>query len=286
VASAGRRRIDDHLLLEAASRVTVRDRYLCSLLLDHQVLTTGQLRQVCFPSERTAQLRLVQLHQLRVVDRFRPLTTTGSAPQHWVLDSLGAAIVAAERGVEVGDLSWRRDKTVALAASAQLPHLVGSNGFFCSLLAAARRRPDSELALWWSARRCAAAWGSIVRPDGYGVWTQAGRRSAFLFEHDTGSETLGRLAEKLDRYARLFAATGRSIPVLFSFPGPGRETQARRALRHPDVSVATAALAAGQSPADAVWLPINTNPDRETSGRLALIDLPRPSTPPTPGWPE
>jgi len=286
VASAARRRIDDHLLLEAASRITARDRYLCRLLLDHQVLTTGQLRQVCFPSERMAQLRLVQLHQLRVVDRFRPLTTAGSAPQHWVLDSLGAAIVAAERGVDVSELSWRRDKALAVATSAQLAHLVGSNGFFCSLLATARTQPHTELALWWSARRCAAAWGTIVRPDGYAVWTQAGRRTAFLFEHDTGSETLARLAEKLDRYARLFAATGQSIPVLFSFPGPGRETQARRALRHPEVPVATAALTAGQSPAEPEWLPINTNPDSDSPARLRLADLPKPPTSPTQERPE
>ena len=286
MASAARRRIDDQLVLEAASRVTGRDRYLCRLLLDHQVLTTGQLRQVCFPSERTAQLRLVQLHQLRIVDRFRPLVAVGSAPQHWILDSLGAALLAAERGVEVGELAWRRDKTVALAASAQLAHLVGSNGFFCSLLAAGRHQPETDLALWWSARRCAAAWGAIVRPDGYGVWTQTGRRTGFLLEHDTGSETTGRLAEKLDRYARLFTATGRTIPVLFSFPGPGRETQARWVLRHPDVPVATAVLAAGQSPADPVWLPVSTDPDRESPGRLRLVDLSRPSTPPTQRRPE
>lgn len=279
MVNASRRRIDDQLVLEAAGRVTDRDRYLCRLLLDHQVLTTGQIRQVCFPSERTAQLRLVQLHQLRVLDRFRPLVAVGSAPQHWILDSLGASLLAAEQGVEVSELPWRRDKTVALAASAQLAHLVGANGFFCSLLATARTQPDRELALWWSARRCAAAWGSIVRPDGYGVWTEAGRRTAFLFEHDTGSETTGRLAEKLDRYARLFAATGQTIPVLFSFPGPGRETEARRALRHPDVAVATAALAPGQSPADAVWLPIHTDRDSKDPVRLRLADLPKPCGP-------
>ena len=281
MANASRRRIDDQLVLEAAGRVTGRDRYLCRLLLDHQVLTTGQIRQVCFPSERTAQLRLVQLHQLRVLDRFRPLVAVGSAPQHWILDSLGASLLAAEQGVEVSELPWRRDKTVALAASAQLAHLVGANGFFCLLLATARHQPDAELALWWSARRCAAAWGAIVRPDGYGVWTQGGRRTAFLLEHDTGSETTGRLAEKLDRYARLFAATGQTIPVLFSFPGPGRETEARRVLRHPDVPVATAALAAGQSAADAVWLPVNSDRAGEAPVRVGLADLPKPPDPRT-----
>lgn len=279
MASAARRRVDDQLVLEAANRLTDRDRFLCRLLLDHQVLTTTQIRSVAFQSLRRAQLRLAQLHQLRIVDRFRPLTSEGSAPGHWVLDSLGALVIAAERGVEVSELSWRRDKSVALATNAQLTHLVGVNGFFCSLLAAARRRAGSDLVLWWSARRCAGAWGDIVRPDGYAVWTEAGRRVAFLLEYDNGTETLARLAAKLDRYHQLFTATARQIPVLFSFPGPGREAEARRVLRHPGVPVATASLTPGTSPAEAVWLPIRTDRNGQPRARLADLRQPGPTQP-------
>lgn len=268
MASAARRRIDDALVLEAASRLTERDRYLSRLLLDHQVLTTAQVQEVCFDSERRTQLRLNQLYRLRVLDRFRPLVAKGSAPHHWMLDGLGAAVLAAERGLEVGDLPWRRDKAIALTTSAQLGHLVGVNGFFCSLIAATRRRPDAELVLWWSARRCAGAWGSLVRPDGYGVWAEGGRRVAFCFEHDTGTEALSRLSDKPGRYARLFAAGGRRIWVLFSFPGPGREAEARRVLAHPGVPVATAVLRPGGSPAEAVWLPVG-----EEGPRRRLVDL-------------
>ena len=270
MASAVRRRIDDRLVLEAAGRLTERDRYLCRLLADHQVLTTEQIRSVGFDSQRRTQLRLCQLRQLRVLDRFQPLARIGSAPQHWILDTLGALVLAAEKGIDPSELAWRRDKAIALATSAQLAHLVGVNGFFCSLLAAARHRAGCDLVLWWSARRCAGAWGSFVRPDGYGVWSESDRRIAFLLEYDNGTETIARLAEKLDRYARLFAATGRRLPVLFAFGGPGREAEARRALRHPAVPVATASLAPGQSPADPVWLPVGS--DR---ARLALIDLHR-----------
>lgn len=270
MASAVRRRVDDRLVLEAAGRLTERDRYLCRLLLDHQVLTTEQIRSVGFVSQRRTRLRLAQLRQLRVLDRFQPLARIGSAPQHWILDTLGALVLAAEKGVDPSELAWRRDKAVALATNAQLAHLVGTNGFFCGLLATARHTPGSDLVLWWSARRCAGAWGAFVRPDGYGVWTENDRRVAFLLEYDNGTETTGRLAEKLDRYARLFAATGRAIPVLFAFGGPGREAEGRRALRHPAVPVATASLTPAQSPADAVWLPAGS--DR---ARLPLIDLGR-----------
>lgn len=278
-SAASRRRIDDSLVLEAASRITERDRQLCRLLLDHQVLTTHQIQQICFTSQRRTELRLGQLRQLRVLDRFRPLVARGSAPQHWVLDSLGAVLLAAERGVQVSELSWRRDKTIAVANSAQLPHLVGTNGLFCSLLAAARHQPDRQLALWWPARRCAARWGSFARPDGYGVWVENDRRVAFLLEHDRGSEPAGRLADKVERYARLFAVTEEQVWVLFDFPGPGREAQARRALARPGVPVATAVVAAGQSAADAVWLPIETGGQAQPGGRrLRLAELPEPVT--------
>jgi hypothetical protein len=278
VADAVRRRVDDRLAVEVASRVTARDRYVCRLLLDHQVLTTGQIQQVTFPSERTAQLRLAQLRRLRLIDRFRPLVATGSAPSHWILDSLGAAVLAAENGVDVSELGWRLDKSISLAHSGQLRHALAVNGFFCSLLAEARVRADSDLMIWWSARRCAAAWGDIVRPDGYGVWAEAGRQIAFLLEYRDGRDQAGHLAERLEAYARLFEAMGRRIPVLFAFPGPALEAQARKVLSHPAVPTATAALRPGQSPAEAVWLWIS---GREGRQRSRLIDLAGPSSDPS-----
>jgi hypothetical protein len=272
VASASSKNINDRLLLQAASRLTERDRYICGLLCDHQVLTTHQIRQVCFESQRRTTLRLAQLHKLRVLDRFRPLTATGSAPHHWILDTLGAHIVAADRGVDICELAWRRDKTVALAASGQLGHLVESNGLFCSLLADARHHPDHDLVVWWSARRCAGAWGHIVRPDGYAVWAENGRRVAFLLEYDKGTERIARLADKVDNYNRLFTVTSRAIPVLFAFPGPRREATARSALHHPGVPVFTTTLAAHSAPSDAVWLAANTGASAPNQ-RIRLIDL-------------
>ena len=80
--------------------------------------------------------------------------------------------------------------------------------------------------MWWSARRCAAEWGQVVNPDGYGVWTAtSGRRLPFLLEHDMGTERLARLAAKLDGYADLTAAAGHPTQILFTFPTPERERQ-------------------------------------------------------------
>jgi Replication-relaxation len=91
-------------------------------------------------------------------------------------------------------------------------------------------RGDAELAEWWSARRCAAAWGEVVRPDGYAVWVEGGWRQPFLFELDLASERLAQL--EAGDYAVLARAAGHPTWVLFCFPTRGRETAARRVLVH------------------------------------------------------
>ena len=119
-------------------------------------------------------MRLAELYALDIVDRFRPQSWGSPTPFHWVLGPLGAALVAAETGVDLSDLAWRRTLTHDLAASQRLAHLVGLNGFFTGLLRSARTRPGCYLDQWWSERRCAREWGEVVRPDGYGIWTEHG----------------------------------------------------------------------------------------------------------------
>ncbi|MCU4185904.1 replication-relaxation family protein [Acidiferrimicrobium sp. IK] len=155
----------DDRLYELAGRLTERDRRICRLLLDHRVLTTAQVADIGFDSTRKAQARLSVLHAVGVVDRFRLRSWSGTSPYHFTLGPAGAAGVAAERGVTVADLGWHKETATALATNRQLTHLVGCNGVLCALIRNARTRPGCALDQWWSARRCAAAWGEIVRPD-------------------------------------------------------------------------------------------------------------------------
>ena len=134
---------------------------------------------------------------LRVLDRFRHFRPTGSDPYHYMLDELGAALVAADRGIEAPKRSQLRARGLALASGQRLRHLLGVNGFFCALARAARSEPDARLEAWWSEQRCAAEWGGVIRPDGFGVWRQGSSRVEFFVEHDEGTETLSRLAAKL-----------------------------------------------------------------------------------------
>ena len=236
------------------------------------MLTTDQIAGVAFDSPISARHRLAKLYRLRVLDRFRPFRKVGTAPNHWVLDAVGAMVVAAERGVEVEELHWRRDRALGLAGSTQLAHRVGVNGFFCSLVGVARRAEDAELRLWWPERRCRATWGEVVRPDGYGVWAEAGTEVAFFLEYDRGTETHERLAAKLEGYATMASAAKDRFWVLFWFPGPKREAAARKALANTPVPVATACH--GESPAAAVWLPVG--PTQSRRRRLAELPAVRP----------
>lgn len=252
-------------------RLTQRDRTICRLLYEHRVLTTSQIADVGFASLRKAQERMALLHRLEVADHFRPRSWAGTGPYHHTLGPAGAAVIAAERGVEVRDLPWRRDAATALAASQRLGHLVATNGFFTALLRTCRRHPGSELAEWWSEQRCAAVWGKVVRPDGYGVWVEDDRRLPFLLEYDCGTERLARLEAKLPGYARLARAAKHPTWVLFCFTSPAREAAARKVLRHPAVPVATAVVERGATPDGPLWLALSD------SGRRRLVDLGHPS---------
>ncbi len=261
----------DDRLYELAARITERDRAICRLLFEHRVLTTFQIAEVGFNSLRKAQERLSLLYALEVVDRFRRRSWSGTGPFHFTLGRAGATVVAAERGIPISELGWQRATTTALATSGQLAHLVGCNGVFTSLIAAARNLPDASLDEWWSARRCAAAWGDAVRPDGYGVYVEGDVRLPFLLEYDTGSETLSRLEAKLLGYAALARAVEHPTWVCFCFLTPAREASARSVLIHPEVPVATAVVGLDAGPSGPVWLAIG-----DVAPRLRLIDLGHP----------
>ena len=209
------------------------------MLHEHRVLTTTQITQLAFGTTRAATARLLTLYHYRAVDRFRPLAPAGSAPLHFILDEAGAAVLAAEDGITVSDLGYRRDRALAIALSPALGHTTGANGFFTSLAAAARASHGrAALECWWSERRCAAIWGDLARPDGYGRWSeqQPGGASAvidFFLEFDNGTENLARLVAKLAGYRDLAARTGIPTPVLFWLPSPRREAALRARLAGP-----------------------------------------------------
>lgn len=254
------------LPLGLVGRLTDRDRAICRLVWSHRVFSTDQLAAVFFDSLRAGQQRLRVLAQLGVLERFRALHRTGSESWRYTLGPAGAALIALERGEDPPRPAAVRAHAGRLAAGVRTAHTLGVNGLFASLAGHARHHRECELVEWWSERRAGAEWGELVRPDGYGVWAEAGRAVGFFVEYDTGSEPLARVAAKLSGYSDVAVADGVARPVLFWLARPGREPALHQAIGRPPVPVATASV--GADPADAIWLPAGG-----TGTRRRLADL-------------
>jgi predicted transcriptional regulator len=267
--SSTRTRVRDDDVMRVANRLTERDREILRLLSHHRVFTTEQLTEVFFTNPTTARHRLTELHRLRLVDRFKPRRWLNDcAPYHYVLGQMGAMVVAAERDEDLDKLRWRADKALAIGSSQRLNHLVGVNGFFTGLIAESRQKPGAHLVEWWSERQCDEWYGTLVRPDGLGVWREDGVGLDFFLEYDRGTETLERVADKLEGYEKLEAASAESSWILFRLRSVRREAGIRRVLAGVTVPVATAAPAAGQRPHEAIWLPLG-----KSGPRRRLIEL-------------
>jgi hypothetical protein len=283
---APRLAVNGQHLARLAGRLTARDRWLARMVHEHKVLTVHQIVQAAWPSRRAANDRLIELYHWRVLDRFQPLTASGSAPMHYVLDIAGAHVLAAEDGKDPRQLAYRHPTAIGIAHSLLLAHTTGTNGLFTTLIARARQPHAPErLTAWWSETRCGRHFGDIVRPDAYGRYhhQHTGTVEWFL-EYDRGTEPLNKLASKLDRYQQLARTTSVTTPVLFWLPSTRREAGARTALaaahqRLADptlVPVATTSPGAAPDqptdPAAARWLLL---PDTRTGGRLPLAELAR-----------
>ena len=111
-------------MLAASAYLTDRDRDLVRLVAVHRVLTTGQLAALGFGNITTARHRLSVLVRLDLLRRFRPHPPTGSAPWHYVLGPLGAALLGVEDREEKRWLPQVRadPATRTGTLSAALPH--------------------------------------------------------------------------------------------------------------------------------------------------------------------
>lgn len=277
--SMGRRRraIDDAAVLAAAGRVTDRDRYLIRVVGTYRVLTTPQLAALGFSNLTTAQHRLSVLVGLELLRRFRPRRALGSAPWHYILGPLGAALLEIEDGndAEKWHQKVRTDRQLALQRSQRLGHIIGTNEFFISLLRKSRTGtgclrewiPENEAPFYYQHAY------NAVRPDGIGVWVQDNREIAFLLEYDNGTENMTRLTRKLADYREFTERFYEDPPpVLFCFTSARRELNARTAFtKSADsarIRLATATFHTGISAADGIWQPL-----QRTGPRLRLIEL-------------
>ncbi len=91
-------------------RLTPRDIALVDAIYRYRVLRRDQAQQLFFPSKNTANQRLKLLHQHGFLARRRlPVEYgQGSGQALYLLGGRGAALVAAQLGVDVAEIGWRR----------------------------------------------------------------------------------------------------------------------------------------------------------------------------------
>ncbi|MEU4557445.1 replication-relaxation family protein [Actinoplanes sp. NPDC023936] len=284
----------DDPVLRVQSQLTARDRILLGWLYDHGVLTTFQVAKALFPSLDFCQRRLRALYQLRLIARFRPQRADGgSYPYHWLIDQLGAEVVAAARDERPPRRDHARLERRRWTSTRTLSHRLGVNQFFTDLAGYARVHPNVWLRQWLPEAACQRAgtfaepddpvliraYEPSIRPDGYGVWAEDDKVVPFFLEYDTGTEQLGVLIGKLVGYRKLFAELGRAWPVLFWLHSAARERNFRTRLAElpPVIPMATGARDSAalrrQSPAEAVWAMPGDGSLRTSLAELNVLTL-------------
>ncbi|MFB7630595.1 replication-relaxation family protein [Streptomyces sp. NPDC056149] len=254
-----------------AHRLTPRDLWLTRMLHEHRVLTTHQITRLAYPSLRSAQRRLRILHNHTVLDSFRPLMQTGSAPEHYTLGPAGAALLAAQAGLDTNALGWRPTHTGRIAYSPSLGHDLGVNELLTHL--AAHTTPTTNLPLWLSEHSAARRWGDIVRPDAYAHYRDGDRLLPFFLEYDTGSQPLARVEAKLTGYAAFTTATNTRPALLIHTRTQSRDQALRQRLaataRELGLNVATSSAGfTTTEPWGPWWTPLHPGARRTTLATL------------------
>jgi hypothetical protein len=278
-ARAARLRPTDPVSL--LTRLTPRDHTLLRLLAEHRVLTTEHITNLLFPNQDRAQRRLVTLYRFGALDRFRsPRDDSGTLTSYrYTLGPAGAVMIAATRGTKPPHPSTLTAQLTRLATHPGLGHLLGVHDLLTALAAYARTHRDHQLAVWWGERHAADACGHLIRPDALALWRHPKGEIVLAVEHDTGSETLHRVAAKLTGYHDLAAAGGpqieqsttRGFTVAFHLSNLAREARLRPLLTAQladtaatggvPITVATSTTDYTQElgPAGEVWLPLRAN---------------------------
>lgn len=250
------------------SHLTQRDLDICLDIFDHRFLTTTQLFQLHFSSYARARVRLLELFQLGILNRFRPPRRPSSWPWHYILDHLGAEVVSDVRGIDAEKLYFRKNRPLNLVDSQRLRHTHDLNEFFCRLIYAGREGKNLAVTSWLGEAASAALCQRVVRPDSVSAVRTPTGTVEFFFELDRGTENLGRLRNKMVDYDE--AAITAHLPklLLFCFPNSRRERFARDVLKNRRLKVATSTLSWHlEDPLRQIWLPIGA--DR----RLSFEDL-------------
>jgi hypothetical protein len=152
------------------------------------------IEAISFHSRHQTGARLLTLHELGVVERWR---SPESKAYRYVLAWRGQCILALMKGDKPPTKQAATFAAQHQFLSRNRPHTEGINAFFCRLYYSARGRSDIKVTEWLKRDEDFIS----IEPDGTGEVTwQDDQSLRFWIEHDRGTESLQYLARKIKSY--------------------------------------------------------------------------------------
>jgi hypothetical protein len=241
----------------------------------YRYLNLHQLELLFFPSPRSAQIRLKQLKDLGLLQRWIVIEPPGITrrPSVFLLSPRGARVLAASRSEDPKALV--RQARMAELHCLNVTHDLEANGFFVDLSLASRDSPDQGLYHWVGEATMRIAFRNGKRrsrcgegapaSDGWGRFLTPSGEVIFDLEWDRGTESLWRLEVKIRSYIDYFKnrRNAEFHHVLFVLPNLARE---KAVLERIEQEVPTFALSCCR-----FW--VTNRPLLETEGPLGMIWL-------------
>ena len=208
--------------------LTTRDVAILNALHQHRYLDVGHVERLFFSGNRRCELRLQRLRQEHLVRQW-----LAHEPPGWrrrksiqLLSVFGATVLAGCLGQPAH--AFVRRARLAGEGGLHVVHDLEANGFFIDLALASRELPDQGLYHWVGEESCRLTYrsqGAALSPDGWGRYLTGSGEIVFMVEWDRGTESLRRLRDKVQTYARHFLGRDDAYlnHVLFVVPDRARE---------------------------------------------------------------
>lgn len=213
-----RRRLGDpetHLRdLMVRPSITKRDKDILISLYWHRCLTSHQIREMHFIGPSQADVicrrRLRRMFDELLVERFFVDVGegNGSSPQHVLLDTLGAKIVAGLLNIPLSELKWSKDHNEA--ALPYLKHTTELNDYYVRLLKRAREQ-GHDIPTFVTEHHLLHSFkfrddSFTFNPDAYFEYWKGEDGLSFFLEWDRGTMTRRQFQEKQKRYRAFYGS--------------------------------------------------------------------------------
>jgi hypothetical protein len=201
-------------LARLRASLTQRDLAILMCLEAYRYLNLHQLELLFFPSSRSAQIRLKQLKDSGLLQRWKVIEPPGITrrPSVFLLSPRGARVLAATRSEDPKALV--RQARIAELHCLNVTHDLEANSFFVDLSLASRGLPDQGLYHWVGEAAMRIAFRNGKRrsrlgegapaSDGWGRFLTPSGEVVFDLEWDRGTESLQRLELKIKSYIGYF----------------------------------------------------------------------------------